>query len=364
MPIFMDRHDIPGVSAEDVAAAHQNDLYIQEEFDCRALTYWFDEEMGMAFCLIEAPDKEAVQNLHNNAHGLIPNQVIEVEPNLVASFLGRIEDPDNQGLSESGIINDPAFRSIMVIYINAVAFFDDGINIIDVKSKIRNELMRYIGREAITDKDFFLASFQSMDQSIRCALSIRHSFDSTSNSSDPKKKLLQIGLAAGVPVSGENDFFGPTVKLAKRLGLIAKPGHIITSAIVEERFADMTTDFYGSFKPNISTLNQKQEEFFNQVMEILEDLGCDSEFNVKVFSKKTGMSKSKLYRKITGLTGYSPNDLIKEFRLKMALRSIHRQKGNISEIAYESGFSSLSYFSRCFQERFGILPSTFASSLA
>ncbi|MDN3687458.1 DUF4242 domain-containing protein [Cyclobacterium jeungdonense] len=109
MPLFMDRHDIPGVSAEDVANAHQKDLSIQAKFDCRALTYWFDEEEGMAFCLIEAPNKEAVQRLHNYAHGLIPNQVIEVEPNLVASFLGRIKDPAPTGDSFT-VINDPAFR--------------------------------------------------------------------------------------------------------------------------------------------------------------------------------------------------------------------------------------------------------------
>ena len=50
MPIFMDRHDIPGATAKDVAEAHKQDLAIQDDFNCRALTYWFDEEKGMAFC--------------------------------------------------------------------------------------------------------------------------------------------------------------------------------------------------------------------------------------------------------------------------------------------------------------------------
>ncbi len=44
MPIYMDRHDLPGVTAKDVAEAHQKDLKIQEAHGCRALTYWFDEE--------------------------------------------------------------------------------------------------------------------------------------------------------------------------------------------------------------------------------------------------------------------------------------------------------------------------------
>lgn len=118
MPIFMDRHDVPGVTAKAVAEAHQEDLKIQDKFDCRGLTYWFDEEKGMAFCLIEAPSKDAVQNLHDYAHGLIPNKVIEVEPDLVEAFLGRIEDPEGVNHAVS-IINDPAFRSIMAIYLDS-----------------------------------------------------------------------------------------------------------------------------------------------------------------------------------------------------------------------------------------------------
>ncbi|WP_439483090.1 nickel-binding protein [Cyclobacterium plantarum] len=361
MPIFMDRHDIPGVSAEDVAEAHQKDLLIQEKFDCRALTYWFDEEKGMAFCLIEAPNKQAVQNLHDHAHGLIPNQVIEVEPDLVASFLGRIEDPVKKGLSGSGIINDPAFRCVIGILIDGSAIFEFGNHIDKIKSKIRKAFNRHRGSEVIPEGEGFLASFESIDDAVRCALFFQDYFDS---SKIPIKNPLQIGLAAGMPVSGDKEFFGPTIKLAKRLGMMAKPGQVISSAIVGERLADKAVDFNRLAKGNILTLNPEQEEFFNLLMEILEEDGCDAAFGINAFAKKTGISKSKLYRKITKLTGYSPNDFIKEYRLKMAVRFIHKQAGNISEIAYASGFSSLSYFSRCFQDRFGILPSIYANAIA
>ncbi len=67
MPIFMDRHDIPGITAMDVAEAHKQDLMIQDKYDCRALTYWFDEKRGTAFCLIEAPRKDAVERMHDEA---------------------------------------------------------------------------------------------------------------------------------------------------------------------------------------------------------------------------------------------------------------------------------------------------------
>ena len=94
MPIYMDRHDLPGVTLADAADAHKKDLVHQEEYSCKAMTYWVDEARENAFCLIEAPNKQAVIDLHNRAHGLIPHQIIEVDDKLVHAFLGRIHDPD------------------------------------------------------------------------------------------------------------------------------------------------------------------------------------------------------------------------------------------------------------------------------
>lgn len=62
MPIFMDRHDVSDeVTAENVAQLHQEDLKIQHKFNCRGLTYWFDGVRKTAFCLVEAPNKEALK---------------------------------------------------------------------------------------------------------------------------------------------------------------------------------------------------------------------------------------------------------------------------------------------------------------
>ena len=92
MPIYMDRHDLAAVTAKDVAEAHREDLKIQDNYNCKGLTYWFDEKRGTAFCLVEAPNADCVKEMHDQAHGLIPHQIIEVESNVVNAFLGRIED--------------------------------------------------------------------------------------------------------------------------------------------------------------------------------------------------------------------------------------------------------------------------------
>src|SRR5665213_3651320 len=107
MPIYMDRHDVSDtVTAEHVAQLHQEDLKIQHQFGCRGLTYWFDDNRKIAFCLIEAPNAGAIERMHNTAHGQVPHRIIEVNAKVVESFLGRIEDPHKSEDTELNIIND------------------------------------------------------------------------------------------------------------------------------------------------------------------------------------------------------------------------------------------------------------------
>lgn len=112
MPIYMDRHNMQGASARAVADAHQKDLKLQDQYGVKFLTYWFDENRGSAFCLVDAPAKEFVSRLHAEAHGSIPNKILEVDPETVKSFLGSIEDRHSGPQSGAGR-SDSAFRVIM-----------------------------------------------------------------------------------------------------------------------------------------------------------------------------------------------------------------------------------------------------------
>src|SRR5205823_13793621 len=86
-------HYVEGATRSAVAHAHQLDLAVQDKYQVQFLTYWFDEPRCTAFCLIVSPDKETVQKAHNEAHGLVPNEIIEVNPGIVQAFLGRVSDP-------------------------------------------------------------------------------------------------------------------------------------------------------------------------------------------------------------------------------------------------------------------------------
>ena len=69
VPIFLDRHDLSGLTASDIAEAHRKDLEVQDQYGVRFLTYWFDESRGTGFCLIDAPDIKTAMRVHDEAHG-------------------------------------------------------------------------------------------------------------------------------------------------------------------------------------------------------------------------------------------------------------------------------------------------------
>jgi hypothetical protein len=78
MPLYMDEHDIPGVKAADVAAAHEADLQVQGKYGDDYQHYWVDEAGGHVYCLVEAPDEATATTVHKEAHGLTAHRMHEV----------------------------------------------------------------------------------------------------------------------------------------------------------------------------------------------------------------------------------------------------------------------------------------------
>jgi hypothetical protein len=78
MPRYMDVHNLPGVKSGDVAEAHMKDLQEQDKHGVKYVKYWVDEEQGKVFCLVDAPDAEAANTVHRNAHGLVADEIYEV----------------------------------------------------------------------------------------------------------------------------------------------------------------------------------------------------------------------------------------------------------------------------------------------
>lgn len=121
------------------------------------------------------------------------------------------------------------------------------------------------------------------------------------------------------------------------------------------------------FKKNL-TFGEKKESLteidktlISKFRTTVEENLSDSELSVDVIGQELGMSRVQLYRKIKSLTNYAPNELVRNIRLKKAEHLILSSNKNISEIAYETGFSSPSYFSKCFKEYFNESPTDFVS---
>jgi hypothetical protein len=80
MPLYLDVHTIAGgVTVDDVAEAHRADLQAQGRHDVRYLRYWVDEHQGKIFCLVEAPSAGAAAIVHQEAHGLLADEIFQVQ---------------------------------------------------------------------------------------------------------------------------------------------------------------------------------------------------------------------------------------------------------------------------------------------
>lgn len=120
-----------------------------------------------------------------------------------------------------------------------------------------------------------------------------------------------------------------------------------------EKYSENT--FLEPKKLNISSLD---ERFLKKAMEIVEKQMSDIEFGVDRLSKELALSRAQLFRKMKSLTGKTPTEFIRNFRLKRAA-DLLKLGYNVSEVTYEVGISSRSYFNKCFQEEFGNSPTEY-----
>ena len=362
MPIYMDRHDVSeDTKAEDLAKIHQEDLKVEHKYGCRGFTYWFDVHRKTAFCLIEAPNKEAIQKMHAEAHGDIPNNIIEVNDTIVESFLGRIEDPKKSTNTELNIINDPAFRVIMLIetsnFLNRIEANQFSVFAQKFHNSVSKTLKHFEGRIVKQDNNSYLVSFKSVTNAVLCALKVQSNHKYITPKFDLPNRKLKIGISSGIPVTDKNNIFEDAIKLATYMCEVVKDQIVISSEVKALYESENRNSFIN--KEHIRTLTPSEEDFLTQLMKFIEDVWNNPNFNVSDFSENLGYSKSQIYRKLISLTDLSANNFMKEFRLHRALHLLHQQKGNISEIAFETGYNSAAYFSKCFYKKYKILPSKY-----
>ena len=101
------------------------------------------------------------------------------------------------------------------------------------------------------------------------------------------------------------------------------------------------------------------EQFLERAKNIIDEDMSNPDFSVDLFAKEIGMSRMQLHRKLKSLTDYSASDFIRNIRLIKAAELLKEGELNVTEITYEIGISSISYFAKSFKEKYGVNPSNY-----
>ncbi len=222
-------------------------------------------------------------------------------------------------------------------------------------NSIYKSLQKFNGKIIRHNDNTYLVSFKSVTNAVLCALKIQSNFKYITPKFDTSIRKFKVGIAQ-LNTKKEAEL------LATRMCEVVKDQIVITSEIKKYYETENRNTFIN--KEHIRTLSLSEEQFLCNLMNYVEAIWNESNFSIDKLSKPLKYSTSQVYRKTMALTGNPPSIFIKNFRLNRALNLIHKHKGNIADIARQTGFKSATYFSKCFKDKFGVTPTTYSKQHA
>jgi class 3 adenylate cyclase len=240
MPLFMDIHRLDNsVTPEMVAQAHAADVEVQEAHGVCYHGYWYNSDAATVVCFVEGPDRQACEAVHRAAHGLVPDEIIEVPPGSVEAFMGGgTLSPEGVALLPDGS-RDPGIRVLLVTELENLAAIGGlhgdaaALTILERHDRLVREMAaRHGGHEVRHLGDGMMLSFASASGAERCALELQR--QSATHDRDGDRPTLRIGIAAGEPVAQHQRLFGVAVDQARAVCRAAQPGEILVSATVRD----------------------------------------------------------------------------------------------------------------------------------
>jgi class 3 adenylate cyclase len=242
VPIYIDIHDLPGVTSSDIAKAHELDLKVQDKYGVNYFKYWLNERSGKAFCMCTAPNAEAADAVHRESHALTAKRIMEVTPEMAEAFLGAAEvDSSGAALLPGSPERDTGTRT--VLFTDIVGSTDMtqrlgdeiAMTLLEVHDRITREALTTTGgREVKHTGDGIMAVFHSAASAIRCGIKVQQELSQHGKDHPDQAVQVRIGVAAGEPIERHDDFFGSAVQLAARLCAHADPEQILMSNAVAE----------------------------------------------------------------------------------------------------------------------------------
>ena len=220
---------------------------------------------------------------------------------------------------------------------------------------ISNLLKKFRGTILNHNDNTYEVTFDTVTNAVLCGLKLKANFKYITPKFDKSIRDLKLGIAEGKSTTSK-------VLATRMCEIVVKDKFVISETVKIAYEKENRNNFIN--RDDIKILKSSEEKFLTQLMDYVETIWNDANFNVSNFSKHLGLSTSQFYRKLKKLTGKSPSVFLRDFRLKRAMLLLHDRKGNITEIAERCGFNSLTYFSRCFKSAFNILPSKYVQQHA
>jgi len=361
MAHFMDFHrDMHGLTVRDLQLAHENDEKVQEKYGVKYLKFWVNEKDGNVFCLVDAPDIESCISVHREAHpDYMACAIIEVDPGFIDIAMGaNLKDVGGLVQQEDGN-PDPGHRTILMTDVTSKTGTAGAASLHPsaAKSAVRSLISEFGGRLLeVAANDVITAMFTFASGAVKCAAAIHELFEKKNEGGDSAwGAQCRIGIAAGQPVTEKNDFFEDTLRLARIMVSFCQDGRLNLSSLVGELCS--VPDLISAGNINYNIFAETDERFLHDLHHEIHDNLATENLTVARLGNRLGTSRAQLYRKVHSLTGRSPNELIRDLRMQQALFLLHKQDFNVSEVSLRVGISNPSYFSKCFQDKYGILPS-------
>ena len=367
MPIYLVQNITKDKKAKETTEA--NYLILQDKYNEKCINCWSDEKKHSVFYLIQASNEELIYRMYNQTFGSVPYEITPVNTNLVQALLDSIEKPkthdESAGLNPK-IYNHTSYRAFLTTktintrLLQHILGIHKAYQLIALQEKtILDHIKAYKGLEMESEEEGLIASFTSSSQAIDCAVSIQKTLYDTA-----KLNNLRIGLHAGLPDVNNKVPYGNIIKLARYLCGIADTNQIVISSSIHELYSDDGKNDIMNIHNYVRWLFPCEGEFLIALMDTLTNNFQDPKFKVNDFCVKMMMSKSQLYRQTKAIIVKSINELISEYRLLNSLEILNKTDRNIEQTALDTGFNSVSYFSKCFKNRFGLSPKAFLKELA
>ena len=351
MPVFMDLHisDTGRISVEELIKIHQSDPAMQRKHEVNFKYIWLNQEKGVVLYLMNGPDKDTCTLVHQHAYRDQGCNIFEINPEDCNKFLSGSLMKRPGADDTKSVTFDSGFRTLL----RFKAVLSKGNGNSDLSEFIQ-VIRRYGGVLLANPYRAVEAVFTHTSEAFYCAEALKNDIEHKCPGVDYRISLVSGNLFGGK----EQEFYTYATDLAEKLSISGKPGSIrsnrLTKVLLYWEIGDKLPAFNG-----VQFVSENDEIFLNTLFKLIRDNFRDPGFSTSDLLGSLPISRSQLFRRCKRTANFTPNILIKEIRLLEVLKELESSSDPIYEIAYRSGFSSHSYFTKVFKQRFNVSPSAY-----